>query len=387
MASLRCRDCGRAASTCECRGRRRWQLRAYAGTDDEGHKHWATKTVTAGIRGAEHALNEFAAEVNKRPRSTSRSATVGELFDKWLAQLGAHGRAPATVRDYRSKYHSYIRPRFAEVPVSRLSAADLDALYAYLHATGRAPGTIRKTHAIIRKALDQARRWGWIATNPADDATPPSIRGHRPSPPDPACIPAILAAADTLTPQAQLLIRLALSTGARRGELVALTWGDIDLDAPAVHIRSSLSRDLDGNLIRKPTKTHATAWVLIDAGTATLLERWRATQDTNAALEHVALDGDSFVLTPDLMARRPYGPDWASGIWSNVRGHNGVPDCPLKDLRHLSATYLLGQGVPIAEIAARLRHASPSTTLRFYAGTSPEMQEASRKALGKAFGT
>ena len=82
-------------------------------------------------------------------------------------------------REYRSILDHYVLPRWGATQLRRLRADDLDAWYATLHRSGGvrgvplSPNTVGRIHAVVRRALNQAVKWGWLAVNPASSATPP----------------------------------------------------------------------------------------------------------------------------------------------------------------------------------------------------------------------
>jgi integrase len=100
-----------------------------------------------------------------------------------------------------------------------------------------APATVRQVHAILRRALDQAARWGWIPANPAALASPPRLGSAKIRPPTPEEVSRLLETAYEADPDFAVLLWLAATTGARRGELCALRWGHVDLEAAELRTR------------------------------------------------------------------------------------------------------------------------------------------------------
>src|SRR5207245_10223604 len=124
-----------------------------------------------------------------------------------------------------------------------LSAADLDAFYADLFAKGGrkgralSGGTVRHVHAVLRAMLQQGVKWGWLPSNPATKATPPRL-GRKPiKPPTPKNVLALISAAD---PDLSCYLRLAAATGARRGEICALRWSDLNPKAGTLSITRAI---------------------------------------------------------------------------------------------------------------------------------------------------
>lgn len=175
--------------------------------------------------------------------------TLSEYLEQqWLPAVEGTGVRATTLRSYRMHADQHIGPTIGDLQLQAVTGADLNRLYGVLLASGRAngkgglsPATVRRVHAVLRKALGDAVRWGRLARNPADAADPP-----RPS--DTAAVematwsPAELSAfldhvrTDRLYP---LWLTLA-ATGLRRGEAVGLRWVDVDLEAGRLAVRQTL---------------------------------------------------------------------------------------------------------------------------------------------------
>lgn len=144
-----------------------WELRVYLGADPvTGKQRYATKTVRAGKREAQRLLNEMKVEA-ERGRATRTTATVGELLDRWL-ELAREDFSPKTTREVVGYIERNLRPALGDVRLSKLTTASLDRYYRSLLVDGGrngrplAPGTIRRIHGILRRALAQGVRWGSV---------------------------------------------------------------------------------------------------------------------------------------------------------------------------------------------------------------------------------
>jgi len=229
------------AGSLRLRGKDSWELRVHAGRSDEtGKKLYLARTVRGTKRAAERALAKLVTEVESGV-VIAHTATMGQLCQRWY-DSGTASWSPTVVVSYRSILDHYVLPKWGRTPLRRLHAADLDAWYTQLQrkagAKGKplAPNTIGHIHAVIRRALNQGVKWGWIAINPALAATPPRIRRTQMTVPDPAAIGQLIAAAKAVNPALPVFVRLAAVSGARRGELCALRWRNLDLDAGVLHI-------------------------------------------------------------------------------------------------------------------------------------------------------
>ena len=231
--------------------------------------------------------------------------------------------------------------------------------------------TIRQIHAILSGAFATAVRWERIDRNPAATAKLPKARQGTAASPDSADVAKVVAAArasgqDLLAPY----LWLAVITGARRDELCALHWADLDLTRGVIRIAHSYSV-AGGAKVRKDTKTHQDRSLAIDEITATVLAERRQATAGQLGQVGVELPADSYVFSPDPLGERPWNPDWVTHKVAENAQTAGVV-LNIKALRHCSASQLLAAGIDLRNTAARLGHGGGgATTLRHYADPSP----------------
>ena len=190
----------------------------------------------------------------------------------------------------------------------------------------------------------------------------------------------MIGTADKDDPDMACLIALAAVTGARRGELLALRWGDLDLEAATLTIERSVAV-VSGKWITKDTKTHAGRALALDPFGLEVLRRHRARMEDRAAEDGVDLTDDLPVLTYDLV--HPISPDTASHYVRAIATKAGV-DTHLHQLRHFAATQMIGSGQDVGTVAGRLGHRDASTTLKVYAHVLPERDREAAAVLGRA---
>jgi integrase len=160
---------------------------------------------------------------------------------------GRAGHRRTTIAGYRQLLRIHVVPAIGDIPLQDLSALDLDALYARLHATGSPGGrgplgnrTIRYVHMMLGKALGDAERKGLVQRNVARLATPPSPSSAR-SPEVTVWTPEELRAFlefSAASPHGPLL-RVAAMTGLRRSELCGLRWVDVDFEPARLTVRQA----------------------------------------------------------------------------------------------------------------------------------------------------
>ena len=351
-------------------------------------------TDRAAQRRAERALTRLLTEVDAQRAPTS-TVTLAYVIGEWLR---AAELEDTTRRTYVGYIERTIIPELGSVPADKLTALTLERFYAELRrcrarCDGRpfverhavdgehdcvasscrphacppmAASTVRQIHSIISGALTAAERRGWIAANPGRVAHRPRAKAPEPDPPSPAYAARLVDAAFALDDDWGTLVWLAMTTGVRRGELCALRWKDVDLDAETVEIRRSyvLHRGVG---VEKDTKTHQMRRIALDSETLALLrgDRVRA----RAAEVNAELTGQTFVFAsvrcPD--HGEPYSPHAVSSRYKEMAQQLGI-QTHLHSLSHYSATELLTAGVDLRTVAGRLGHGGGgATTLRVYA--------------------
>jgi integrase len=368
------------------RGKRSFEIRAFAGKDAEtGKKRYVTRTVRGERREAEVALGRLLAEIEDGQHAV-RAGTVGELCERWYSHA-APDLSPAVAAEYRRLLDRRILPRWADVPLRRLRTADLDQWYGELRRSGGpggkplAPNTVTRAHAVLRRALGQGVKWGWLTVNPAANASPPRPRKQQLDLPDPADVARLVEAAAKVNLSLPTYFRLAAATGARRGELCALRWKHVDVEKRRVTIARSIV-EVAGELIEKDTKTHQVRKVTIDKETALVLTAHRAACDDLAAKCGAAVTRNSFLFSHEVDSSKPWRPNYATLAFGRLRDELGLDGVKLHHLRHFSATQLLTAGIDIRTVSGRLGHANASTTLDFYAQFLQAADERAADALG-----
>lgn len=366
-----------------------WRLRVYTGRRPNGTPIQITKTVRAperrkgaGSRLADNEMAKMLAAVDGG-RVTTTSVTVSSLLDQWFEHLEAIGRSPTTLRKYRSIADTVLRPELGHVKLNKLTARQLDALYAKLTAKGNKPTTVRRVHALLSAALHQAERWDLVARSVARRATPPPIHAEQAESPSPDEVRALVAAAEELNePGLATLLLLAALTGARRGELCALRWIDIDWDQGVVRIGRSVYETEGGGWDEKPTKTHQVRRIGLDALGLAALRRHRATCEALAQSLDLNIPPDAFMFSRSPQGTEPIRPDLVSKFTVRAAKRARV-DTHLHALRHFSATQLIAGGHDVRTVAGRLGHADASITLRVYSHVLPERDREAAEALGQ----
>jgi integrase len=367
----RCLDCrarftGRRCARCGS-DRFSWSYQV----DVSGPKEPRKQIMRSGFAG-ESAARSAMHEAQSRAESGTpepTTMTVGQWLDQWLPTARSRMRRGSWAGvDLIARRH--LRPRIGDVPMRRLTRAQVSALYASLaedgssiRGGGLSPKSIRNVHMVLRSALQDAVRDDLIPRNPAQDAAVPSLAGRvemRTWTPQQVATFLRTAEPDRL----YAMWRLAAMTGMRRGELIGLRWRNVDLDGAFVSVQEQLVRQGDrGVVFGEPKTAKGRRRVPIDAVTVAALRAHRAAQVV-VGIEDLAFDrGDG----------TPLDPDGVTDAFLALSRRADLPRIRLHDLRHTAATMMLRAGVHAKVVQERLGHATIGMTLDLYSHAVPAM--------------
>jgi len=310
---------------------------------------------------------------NPDPSDATVSEMLTTYFDTAQAKL-----SPTTMETYRRSI-GVMPAAFLKRPVRAVTPHVLDAMYASLMKAGETVHRAEKVHALLSVAFGQAVRYQWCSVNPCRDATKPKPTTAEIKPPSVDDVQRLIGEASTVNDDLPVFLRLAATTGARRGELVALKWADIAGN------RMSITRsfiDVGGGVQERPTKTGARGHrvVTLDAKTVAEIEALHERQ-ASLASEHL-LPAPRWVFSHDAGVT-PWRPNYATLAFIRLAKTLGIAT-RLHDLRHYSATSMLSAGVAPLTVAGRLGHSTTATTLRTYAHFVPGADKDAAEELGAA---
>ncbi len=346
----------------EQRGDKRWRVRVFVGREG-GRTRWASRTITGTKRQAQVALAKLVTEVETGQVAKSHAGSVADLLDRWLDDI-APTRTAYTMREHRRSVERDIKPAIGAVQLDRLSSRELDQLYRELLGRGLSPASVRRHHSILHAALDRAVNWGMVVSNAADRATPPGSTRSMVSAPSVKEVQRLIGSTEALDPVLGAAIALGAVTGARRGELCALRWSDVDWDKRMLRIDRSLTV-LHRVAKEGRTKTHSRRDISIDGTLAAFLSRRQAEQRRYASQVGTALVDDPYLLSRSADGSVPCLPDGLTAGYSRLAKELDI-DGHFHGLRHFAATVAISSGADVLTVSGRLGHADPSVTLRVY---------------------
>lgn len=354
----------------------RWEAAAYV--------HGRRRSVRAATKAEAHArLRELQRRAAAGEPITDTRLTVAEYLEYWLSVVESTVRART-----HQRYAAYVRvhaiPEIGHVKLAELRPMHLQHLYAKRLAAGSAPSTVHHLHACLHRALTMAERWEQVSRNVARLATPPRVPRPKIEPLTLDETQRFLAAARESRLGAALVV--AVFTGVRLGELLALRWPDIDLgEEPTITVRGSLQR-VHGKLqILDPKTEQSVRRIAVGATCAEALRTHRRRQ-----LEERLLVGTSWV-DRDLVFANPWG-DLMNPDWFRRREFSGALEradlrrIRFHDLRHTFATLQIANNQPIKIVSEMMGHTRTVITQDLYTHVTATMQRGAADALDAAVG-
>lgn len=345
-----------------------WEVRAFTGASASG----APTQVSRTVHGTKKDALRVAAELTVAPAERAAGRTVADVLDAWVKKHDATW-APASRRDQLSRVARIKGDRIARLPVAKLSIEDVERWHARVRDEGLADVSIRNLHGVLRAALTQAVRWGWVSRNVASLAELSSRKVQPRKVMSVAEVRKVIEAGDAIGPEVGLMLRLAAVTGARRAELAALRWADVERGVLSVDSSIEVDRRSGRTVLSDaPTKTANQRRVTLDTATLAVVERERASLEPYGPWMFNVGD-------------EPPHPD-RIGYWWRVARENAGIDAKwrLHDLRHWSASVAIAAGHDVKTVADRLGHANAAMTLRVYAHAFAASDRAVADSVGAA---
>ena len=371
-----------------------WRLVFDLDRDHTGRRRQRVIMFKGNKRDAEAELGGILAEIKNGGFVDPGNVTVAEYLTHWLEHV-----ATKTSAKTHERYEEIVRlsfvPHLGAIKLSKLRPMDIQGLYATALKSGHmqregglSPRTVLHYHRILSQALKQAVKWQLLLRNPADAVEPP-----RPEYREMVVLDEDQTAALIDRARGTLLyipVLLAVSTGMRRGEVLALRWSDIDLDRGAVAVMQTLEKSRKHGLRFKHPKTKKSRRnITLPSITIDALRKHRAEQ---AELYlRLGCGWDEKGLVCGRYDGGPINPNTLTSAFASLVRRTDIPQVTFHGLRHTHATALFRDGVHPKIAQERLGHSTIAVTLDLYSHVMPGMQEdaamrvdtALRAALGK----
>jgi integrase len=353
----------------------------WAAAIDLGYLNGTRKRKTVYGKTRQEAADKLLALLQARKDGVPISpdtTTVGAFLTEWLETVKLTVR-PRTYQRYEEYVRLHIKPSIGRIRLTRLTPQHVQRLYSQQLTAGMSPQSVLHLHRVLHLALSRALKWGLVARNVTEQVDPPRVarKEMRTLSPDETRRFLSAARGDRL----EALYVLAVTAGLRQGELLALRWRDVDLEARTVRVVGSLQNiPGEGLTIVEPKTARSRRQVVISETAVDALRRHRVAQ----AEERLAL-GEAWHDLDLVFANAIGKPINPSNLlirsYRALLTRAGLPRLRFHDLRHTAATLLLGAGIHPKVVSEMLGHSNIGITLDLYSHVTPTMQHHAADAL------
>jgi len=315
---------------------------------------------------------------------TGPQQTVRQYLEYWL---DAVCKPPAlrisSYEKYRKLINTYILPALGHIQLQKLTPQQVQALYRKKGDDGLSSKMINSIHGVLHKALGNAVRWNLVSRNICDLVSPPRIV-------KPTIEPLTMEQAHKLLEavrghRLEVLLIVALTTGIRRGELLALRWSQVDLEGQWIQVRRTVDYITRYGYVETEPKTAAgKRMIVLPYFVADMLKQHRL-QQLEAKLKIGRAWEDRDLVFTDLHGGY-FNPRYLGKLFDKVLAEADLPHMRFHDLRHSAATLLLSMGVHVKVVQEILGHSNIAMTADTYSHVLPSMQEDAMSRWDNEFG-
>ena len=367
-------------------GNGRFKIKVYGHYDRTGKQNRRQFTVSARNRTeAKEIRDQMLVEFRSSLRKPSgKSLTLSAFGEDFIENECKHNRqlSPDTLKNYRDKFNNYIKPFFGKTLLKDISAADISDFLTWMRKPDRrtrrtkstqAPNTslsgttVVHAYSLLKNMLNHAFRLEYIEVNPMTRIRAPKMPEHKvPDLSNDLLSDIFIGLSNCESPHYALALVVAVASGCRRGEFLGINWADVDWKMNTINVHKT-RRHVEGGGVAvkaRPKNKSSNRKIKLSQAIMHLMSSFMKYQQALYAdfdrkwsvNEPVFTSAIGTPMSPGLIS------EWSSAFLTKI----GYPDLSLKDLRHLSATLLAAQNIPIQNVSARLGHARTSTTQNMY---------------------
>ena len=336
-----------------------------------GKQNRKYKTVNGTKKAAETTMRKMISDMESGNTLTPSAVKLESWMWEWL-RLYKPNIETTTRIGYTEKIKKYIVPELGHIPLKSLQASNVQSWVTKLHKEyGLAPKTIRSAYQNLDSALDQAVLLKMIPHNPCVGVVLPKAVKYKAEVYDQQEIKELLEAARGTDMYLPALLEI--SVGLRRGELLALRWANVDLDAGVIHVRESRVNGDGKAEIKAPKSAAGIRDVSIGPHVIAELKSARGQYNSKKLAKGAAfVDSDLVVCQEN---GKPYQPDSMSQKWRRFIAQHNLKAIRFHDLRQTCATAMIEAGVDIKTVQERIGHADASLTMNVYAHRTQSMDQ------------
>lgn len=411
----------------------KYQIRVSVGIDGKGKQ--ITESITykpseSTPKKIEKEVKAFALEFEQKIKEgkylQGNKITFSEFLPRWKDDYAKANLSVNVLEEYERILNQRFIKVIGNLKLSKINALHLQSIYSDMRKEGKAPATIKRAHAVVSSVFSHAYKWGIIEENickrvelPKQEKANDQIKCFNVEQASDFLNALTLTYTNsykahksvsnrglehnvseytqekTIPLQFQVFYNMALYGGFRRGELIALTWNDIDFSKNSISITKSSSKTKEGQITKAPKTSSGNRTITLPNVCMKLLKEWKTEQKKYIVKMGSAWKGYKGVkFNQNYIFIQETGKQMHLDTPSHkfkeiIMMYNKTIDKPekklpmirLHDLRHTSATLLIAQNVDIRTVANRLGHSKTSVTLDIYSHALKQLDKQASDTL------
>ena len=346
-----------------------------------------------GRRIRKHVLGHSRTEVKEKLATVQRLQAeqrpipdlrirLGPYLRQWLEEVARPRVRASTFKSYREIVEGHLVPELGRIPLAKLTPADVQAFLNGRSAKNLSPRRVQYIHAVLRRALVTAERWGLVSRNVARLVDPPRATRHEITPLTPEQARQLIDAA--IDDRHRALWITALGTGLRQGELLALRWEDVDLMAGRLWVRHTLANVAGTLTLLEPKTDRSRRLVVLPEAVRAALQAHRTRQKMDRLVAGSRWTDSGHVFAT--MLGRPHHAATISRAFEHALARAELPHTRFHDLRHSAATFLLSQGFGLEDVKNLLGHSTIVLTSNTYGHVLEQRQHEMARGMDAVLG-
>lgn len=328
----------------------------------KGKRQQKWYTVKGDKKDAEKFLTEKLRELDTGTFIDSKNINVRQYFNFWYEQHCLNNLSPTTYESYKRNLDNYILEELGHIRLEDLKPMHLQTFYTKCSKKGLSNKTILYFHRIIHCALKQAMKWQFIIRNVADCVDTPKPEKYKPlvlNNKEITELINVISNTDIYIP-----VIIGIYTGMRRGEILGLTWKNIDLEKGTLNVVQALYPTANGLIFSSPKTENSIRKISMPLTLINILKDYKVKQET--IKNRLGNNYNDLDLVCSQMDGNPIHPTRLNHKFRDLLKENNLPLIRFHDLRHTHASLLLKERVEPKLISERLGHSNIKITLDIY---------------------
>ncbi|MBE2973388.1 site-specific integrase [Priestia megaterium] len=379
----------------EKRGKDSYRFVVSAGFDSRGKRIRKTKTVKASnMREAKKLAAQFEVEVYSGEYIAPEKMLFKAFIEEWKNKYAEEHLSPNTLATYMLHLKNRIIPFFGEVKFEKIKPLHILDFLKSLEGEGlRKDGkkgtlstsTIEYNHRILKNIFNRAVEWQIIKKNPMENIKKPKRIQKETSVYDSTEAELLMNCLQKEEIMWSIMIKIAITTGLRRGELLGLEWKHVNLEKGTLQVKQAVTYVNQKHIIREPKTKNSIRTVTLPEALIDELRKYKSTWNKNRLRASDLWEGGEYQFLFTSWNGKPLHPSSVTTWWRRFVYRHKLRYIRFHDLRHTSATLLINSGVHAKIISSRLGHADIRTTMNIYGHALQEADREATKHFDKLF--